>query len=256
MNKLVIIILIISIISIFNYTYARKIGETEITTEEGIEVFQNEKYYLLKKNVDIQSDRFKLQANVVKAYFEKDLYDIIKIESKENVRLRSSKGVIANGDEINFSIISEDIEVYGERSSLIYNDINMFSNEKIKVNNITGKFNLRGEESELKTPTIQIFGSIIDGEFITINDINEVQNLYVEDKKEINIITETINMFALKAIYNKKENVIELFENVKIIRGNETILGDYANINTITESYKVVSNDKNKVKALIVNTDE
>lgn len=29
--------------------YARNIGQTEITTDEGIEVFQNEKYYLLKK---------------------------------------------------------------------------------------------------------------------------------------------------------------------------------------------------------------
>jgi len=28
---------------------ARNIGETEITTDEGIEVFQNEKFYLLKK---------------------------------------------------------------------------------------------------------------------------------------------------------------------------------------------------------------
>ena len=39
------------LILLFNYTYAfsRNIGETEITTEDGIEVFQEEKYYLLKK---------------------------------------------------------------------------------------------------------------------------------------------------------------------------------------------------------------
>ena len=30
---------------------ARNLGETEITTEEGIEVFQKEKHYILKKNV-------------------------------------------------------------------------------------------------------------------------------------------------------------------------------------------------------------
>ena len=35
---------------VFNLS-AREIGETEITTEDGIEVYQNEKYYLLKKNV-------------------------------------------------------------------------------------------------------------------------------------------------------------------------------------------------------------
>tara|TARA_B100000161_G_scaffold258863_1_gene224239 strand:+ start:306 stop:458 length:153 start_codon:yes stop_codon:yes gene_type:complete len=33
---------------VFNLS-AREIGETEITTEDGIEVYQNEKYYLLKK---------------------------------------------------------------------------------------------------------------------------------------------------------------------------------------------------------------
>ena len=32
-------------------TLARDIGQTEITTEEGIEVYQKEKYYLLKNNV-------------------------------------------------------------------------------------------------------------------------------------------------------------------------------------------------------------
>ena len=35
---------------------ARNVGETEITTDEGIEVFQNEKFYLLKKNVQIISE--------------------------------------------------------------------------------------------------------------------------------------------------------------------------------------------------------
>ena len=29
--------------------YPRQIGETEITTDEGIEVYQEEKFYLLKK---------------------------------------------------------------------------------------------------------------------------------------------------------------------------------------------------------------
>ena len=36
---------------VFGYASARNVGETEITTEDGIEVFQNEKFYLLKKNL-------------------------------------------------------------------------------------------------------------------------------------------------------------------------------------------------------------
>ena len=60
----------------YKYAFSRNIGETEITTEDGIEVFQEEKYYLLKKNVEIVSDEFELNGNLVKIFFEKDLYDI------------------------------------------------------------------------------------------------------------------------------------------------------------------------------------
>ena len=42
-TKIIIIFIFASNVS------AREAGETEITTEEGIEVFQNEKFYLLKK---------------------------------------------------------------------------------------------------------------------------------------------------------------------------------------------------------------
>ena len=47
---------------------SREIGETEITTDEGIEVYLNEKYYLLKKNVKIVSDNFSLNADLIKIY--------------------------------------------------------------------------------------------------------------------------------------------------------------------------------------------
>ena len=52
------------------------------------------------------------------------------------------------------------------------------------------------------------------------------------------------------------KNLIELFGNVKVIRDNEIILGDHAKINTLTQSYKVVSKDSTKVKILINKSDE
>ena len=66
---------------------ARETGQTEITTEGGIEVYQKEKYYILKENVVIKSDNFNLKADLVKAFFDKDLYDITNIHSKGNVIL-------------------------------------------------------------------------------------------------------------------------------------------------------------------------
>ena len=78
--KLIIKIVILLLFSI--NLIAREKGETEITTEDGIEVFQNEKFYLLKKNVNIESDNFTLRANNVKINFDKNLYDITAINAK------------------------------------------------------------------------------------------------------------------------------------------------------------------------------
>ena len=236
---------------------SREVGQTEITTDEGIEVFQKEKYYLLKKNVSIISDNFELKADLVKAYFDKDLYDISKIESETDVILKSSKGILAKGDKINFSTKNENITIKGNNSSLTYGNIYMFSQDLVKVDNLNGNFLIEGNGAELKTDSIHIFGSLIKGNFVTIDKVNEVEKLYVEDDKQANIKTEKINMFAKKANYNKQDNIIELFENVKVIRGNEIITGDYANIDTLNESYKVKSNNDNKkVKVLISQTNE
>ena len=93
-------ILSIILILISKNLIALDANQTEITTDEGIEIFQEEKYYLLKKNVKIKSKNFTLSADIVKAYFDKDLYDIIKIESFENVTLSSQNGIIAKGQKI------------------------------------------------------------------------------------------------------------------------------------------------------------
>ena len=252
MIKLLIIILFLS-----SSILSREVGQTEITTDEGIEVFQKEKYYILKKNVSIISDNFELKADLVKAYFDKDLYDISKIESEKDVILKSSRGILAKGDKINFSTKNENITIKGNSSSLTYGNIFMFSQDLVEVDNLNGNFTIKGKEGELKTDSIHIFGSLIKGNFITINNIHEVEKLYVEDDKQANIKTKKINMFAKKANYNKQDNIIELFENVKVIRGNEIITGDYANIDTLNESYKIKSNNSDKkVKVLINQTNE
>ena len=49
---------------------------------------------LLKKNVSIISDNFELKADFVKAYFDKDLYDISKIESEKDVTIESLESKI------------------------------------------------------------------------------------------------------------------------------------------------------------------
>ena len=234
----------------------RESGQTEITTDDGIEVFNKEKYYLLKTNVKIISDEYELHADLVKAYFNKDLYDITRIFSDGNVTLNSSSGIKASGEKIDFDIISEELQIFGKNSLFINNELNMTSDKEIKINNITGIFKVSGPNSRLKTNTIDITGYLIEGKFTQLENVNEVELLYVEDETQLNIKTETLDMYALRADYDKKINIIELFDNVKIYRDNESILGDYAKINTLTESYKVTSKESGKVKALLDKTDE
>ena len=126
MIKYLIFILIISL-----KVFGAEKSPTEITTDNGIEVFQNEKYYLLKGNVIINSDDFILKANLVKAYFNKDLYDIIKIECDENVSFISNKGVEAKGNKLNFDTIQNTIEILGLDSSLKNSDFSLKSDEAV-----------------------------------------------------------------------------------------------------------------------------
>ena len=253
MNKLILLLYFIPI-SLF----AREIGQTEITTDDGIEVFQIEKYYLLKKNVIITSDEFILNADFVKAFFNKDLYDIEYMESEGNVKFKSSKGAEGEGQKINFSLKNNLIEVFGENSFLIMNDLKMISDRFIKIDDTKGEFFLEGKNSKLETEDKIIVGNNIEGTYEKINEQNEIisLNATVEDGGLVEITTKTLKMFSLKAIYSKKDNIIELFDSVKVIRNNETIVGDYAKVNTLDESYKVTSYNTNKVKVLIDNTNE
>ena len=234
----------------------REQGQTEITTEEGIEVFQKEKYYLLKKNVLIESDEFILSADLVKAFFEKDLYDIQKIESEGNVNFTSSKGYNGVGEKLDFSMKNNLINIFGNNALLNMENLIMKSNKYIMIDDSKGKFKLEGSISELTTDNMNIIGSSIDGSYQEINGINEINNLIVKSDEITEITTDKLKMFSSKAVYSKKDNIIELFDNVKVIRNNEIIIGDYAKINTLNESYKVNSKESNKVKVLIDNTNE
>ena len=248
--------LIIFLILFSFQVFGRNAGQTEITTEEGIEVFKQEKYYLLKKNVRIVSDEFELSADLVKAYFENDMYNVVRIDSKGEVTLKSTKNINASGEEIDFNIKNEDLFISGKNSLLIIDKIQMASDETIKINNLKGNFIISGLNSRLKSNDVNISGSLIKGTFIKIDEGNEVRDLYVEDKTQIYIKTKTLSMYAIKANYDKKNNIIELFEDVKIIRNNDVIIGHYAKINTLNDSYKVISKKSEKVKILLNKIDE
>ena len=252
-----IIIIILFLLISHNSSFSRNIGETEITTEEGIEVFQNEKYYLLKKNVKIESDTFNLTGDLIKIFFEKDLYDIKIIDAVGNVKMVSdSYRIKANGENLVFIVKTEEISLKGLNSNLITEDTDMYSDGTIIVNNISGDFLIEGQNSSLYTEDIFIKGEYIEGNFSNNNESKEINLLNVLDKKIAYIKTDDTEMYSNKINYDKKTSLIELENNVKIIRGGETITGDYGTLDTATNSYKVKSKDSKKVKVIILNQDE
>jgi len=253
MIKLIIFFLIIFL----NYKYAlrRNIGETEITTDDGIEVFQEEKYYLLKKNVEIISDEFELNGDLVKIYFEKDLYDIQELIASTDVNFKSNAyNIKGKGETLKFNIKNEEINVTGEKSELFLETTEMFSDGSITVNNLAGSFSIEGSNSKLISDTIFITGFMINGILVNENGNREISNLEVHDENILSIITEDTEMFSKKAFYDKEKSIIELFDSVTIKRGSEIITGDYGVLDTNKNSYKVSSNKSNKVKVIISNT--
>ena len=253
MIKLIIFFLIIFV----NYKYAlgRNIGETEITTDDVIEVFQEEKYYLLKKNVEIVSDEFNLNGDLVKIYFEKDLYDIQELIASTGVIFNSNVyNIKGKGETLKFNIQNEEINVTGEKSELFLETTKMFSDGSITVDNLAGSFSIEGSNSKLISDAIFITGFIINGILVNENGTRAISNLEVHDENILSIITEDTEMFSKKAFYDKEKSIIELFDTVTIKRGGEIITGDYGVLDTSKNSYKVSSNNSNKVKVIISNT--
>lgn len=236
---------------------SRNIGETEILTDDGIEVYQDEKYYILKKNVIITSDDFVLLGDSVKVDFDKDLYDIINIFAEGNASLNSeTSGVKAKGITLNIKVKIEQIEVNGKNSELLLENIIMKSDGEIMVNNTTGEFKIFGENSNMITEDTNIEGMKITGLFAKDSEKKEVIKLDVFDEELSYVKNEDTDMYAKKIIYSKSKSIIELFENVKIVRGKEIVTGDYGTLDTADNSYKVSSdNSNNKVRVLIKNED-
>ena len=157
---------------------ARNAGETEITTDEGIEVFQNEKFYLLKKNVKIISDTFSLSGDIVKVFFNKDLYDITTIFADGKVILNAeSSGFNAEGNSMEIFLNDEKIIVIGLNSKLNLESTIMLSDGTIEVSNQKGIFILIGPNSSISSEGINVIGKNIDGQFSTINENKEVISL-------------------------------------------------------------------------------
>ncbi|OUW96214.1 MAG: hypothetical protein CBD97_01865 [Pelagibacteraceae bacterium TMED237] len=198
-----------------------------------------------------------MKGDKIKIFFNKDLYDITIIDAIGNVFLKSEEyNIDASGENLFFKVKNQEINIKGLKSKLITNDSDMSSDGEINVNNLKGNFYIIGPNSSLQAENIFIQGNNIDGIFANIDEKKTVSLLNVNDENIAFIKTEGTEMYANIVKYNKETSLIELKNNVKIIRDGETITGDYGTLDTKNNSYKIKSKDSKKVKVIISNQDE
>jgi len=235
---------------------AKENGETEITTEDGIEVFQNEKFYLLKKNVNIKSDNFNLNADNVKINFDKNLYDIIELNADGNVKFNSLNFKMkGSGKFLKFEVKVERLKVKGSNSELISDDVKMFSDGFIEVKNLNGNFSIKGKNSKLINESVLIKAESIEGIFSESTGKKEIEFLNIIDNNISYIKNNDTEMYAKKINFDNNTSIIELIDNVTIIRNEEKITGDYGTLDTINNSYKIKSKNQTKVRVIIQNNE-
>ena len=132
----------------------------------------------------------------------------------------------------------------------------MVSDGIIKVNNLNGDFIIKGKNSKLINENILIIGDNIKGSFENDFDQKEIKYLDVDDKEISYVKNLNTEMYAKKINFDSESSLIELKDNVTIIRDGEKIKGDYGTLDTKNNSYKIKSNNKNKVIVIIENNDE
>ena len=152
------------------------------------------------------------------------------------------------------SIISK-IKVEGEGSQLVTSDVSMYSDGFIEVSNLNGDFLLKGINSKLVNENIIIKAETINGKFSENNNEKEINYLEVIDKNISYVKNNDTEMYAKKINFDYDTSIIELIDDVIIIRNEEKITGDYGTLDTRNNSYKIKSNNQKKVKVIIQNNE-
>ena len=118
-----------------------------------------------------------------------------------------------------------------------------------------GDFLLNGINSKLINKNLIIEAETINGNFSKKANEKEITFLEVIDKNISYVKNNDTEMYAKTINFDYNTSIIELIDDVIIIRNEEKITGDYGTLDTRNNSYKIKSNNQNKVKVIIQNNE-
>ena len=195
-----------------------------------------------------------MNAENVKINFDKNLYDITELNADGNVEFNSKDfNIKGSGKFLEFEVKAEKLIVKGTKSELTTDNMKMFSDEFIEINNLNGTFSLKGKNSQLINESILIEADSIDGIFLENASKKEIKFLNVIDNNIAYVKNNDTEMYAKKINFDNNTSTIELIDSVTIIRNEEKITGDYGTLDTKNNSYKIKSKNQTKVKVIIQN---
>ena len=198
-----------------------------------------------------------MNAENVKINFDKNLYDITELNADGNVEFNSKDfNIKGSGEFLEFEVKAEKLIVKGTKSELTTDNMKMFSDEFIEINNLNGTFSLKGKNSKLINESILIEADSIDGIFLENASKKEIKFLNVIDNNIAYVKNNDTEMYAKKINFDNNTSTIELIDSVTIIRNEEKITGDYGTLDTKNNSYKIKSKNQTKVKVIIQNDEQ
>ena len=95
----------------------------------------------------------------------------------------------------------------------------------------------------------------ISGLFSDYDNQKNISVLNIYDEELSYIKNNDIEMYAKKINFDNNNSLIELIDDVIIIRDGEKITGDYGTLDTKKNSYKIKSTDQKKVIVIIQNNE-
>ena len=182
--------------------------------------------------------------------FKWDKFSVEKIEKKHDIRgvakreaLVEEPCALSNG-----SITEGEIKQEGETYILSHQ-------EKLRKYLDNVETNQNKLSSFLKQNHFEPIVNSLDAKFHSKANEKEITYLEVIDKNISYVKNNDTEMYAKKINFDYDTSIIELIDDVIIIRNEEKITGDYGTLDTRNNSYKIKSKNQTKVKAIIQNNE-